>query len=179
MLPLPRREVELTVLIFVPEIRVSCLEAARPEYWELVALSHVLVQLRLEPPTVPLAATLVGVMSHSVRDIAGVVVAVATLPDTPFAVVTDTDVTVQLPPLPVEAAVIRPLPSTVMFAFVKEPTLEFTVARVEVLEAEGIDTSPVIAAREATTSPVVGEITSVQSLLLTESIAPVPESIAA
>lgn len=34
------------------------------------------------------------------------------------------------PPLPLAAAVTRPLALTVMLAFVKEPTLEFTVARV-------------------------------------------------
>lgn len=34
------------------------------------------------------------------------------------------------PPLPFDAAVTSPLALTVMFAFVKEPTLEFTVARV-------------------------------------------------
>jgi len=32
MLPLPRREVEFIVLMFVPDTSVSCLEVARPEY---------------------------------------------------------------------------------------------------------------------------------------------------
>jgi len=51
MLPLPRRELPFTVFIFVPETRVSCLEVARPEYWLLVALSHVLVPLVLPNTT--------------------------------------------------------------------------------------------------------------------------------
>lgn len=34
------------------------------------------------------------------------------------------------PPLPFDAAVISPFPFTVMFAFVKEPTFELTVASV-------------------------------------------------
>ena len=54
--------------------------------------------LRFEPVTVPDAATLVGLIAPSVSVIAGVVVALATLPDTPFAVVTDTVVTVPDPP---------------------------------------------------------------------------------
>jgi hypothetical protein len=53
---------------------------------------------RLEPVTVPLAATLDGVIAPSANVIAGVVVAVATLPDTPLAVVTETLVTDPLPP---------------------------------------------------------------------------------
>jgi len=57
--------------------------------------------------------TLVGVIAPRVKVIAGVVVAVATLPDTPFAVVTDTDVTVPEPP-PVAERVVpsndNPLP---------------------------------------------------------------------
>jgi hypothetical protein len=65
-----------------------------PEYSELTALSPVFVPDRLLPVTVPLAATLVGVIAPRVRDIAGVVVGFATLPDTPLAVVTETLVTV-------------------------------------------------------------------------------------
>lgn len=52
------------------------------------------VPLRLLPLTAPDAATLVGVIAPSEIEIAGVVVAVATVPLTPFAVVTDTLVTV-------------------------------------------------------------------------------------
>jgi len=44
--------------------------------------------------------TVVGVIAPSVKVIAGVVVAVATLPDTPFAVTTETDVTVPELPAP-------------------------------------------------------------------------------
>ena len=57
----------------------------------------VLVPLRLEPVTVPEAAIDVGVMAPRVRVIAGVVVGVATVPLTPLAVVTETDVTVPSP----------------------------------------------------------------------------------
>ena len=49
------------------------------------------------PP--PIAAE-VGVMAPRVSEIAGVVVAVATVPDTPLAVVTETEVTVPDPPPP-------------------------------------------------------------------------------
>ena len=42
--------------------------------------------------------TVVGVIAPRVIEMAGVVVAVATVPDTPFAVVTDTEVTVPEPP---------------------------------------------------------------------------------
>ena len=57
----------------------------------------VLVPLRLEPVTVPVAATDEGVIAPRVRLIAGVVVDVATVPLTPFAVVTETEVTVPFP----------------------------------------------------------------------------------
>lgn len=53
---------------------------------------------RFEPVTVPEAATEDGVIAPSVSVIAGVVVAVATVPETPFAVVTETDVTEPAPP---------------------------------------------------------------------------------
>ena len=56
---------------------------------------------RLEPVIVPDAATLVGVTAPRVSVIAGVVVGVATEPETPFAVTTLTLVTVP-PPTPVE-----------------------------------------------------------------------------
>ena len=65
----------------------------------------VFVPLRLEPVTVPVAATEDGVIAPSVRVIAGVVVAVATVPLTPFAVVTEVLVTVP-PPVPVALRVL-------------------------------------------------------------------------
>ena len=57
--------------------------------------------------------------------IAGVVVAFATVPETPFAVVTDTDDTDPPPPPPdpLLAAVIRPFASIVTFALVYEPAV--------------------------------------------------------
>lgn len=58
--------------------------------------------------------TLVGVMTPSVKLIAGVVVAVATVPLTPFAVVTETLVTVPLPDaLSVVPLMLNPLPSEI------------------------------------------------------------------
>ena len=62
--------------------------------------SPVLIPVRLEPVTAPDDITLVGVMLPRVIVIAGVVVGVATLPLTPFAVTTLTDVTVPDPPPP-------------------------------------------------------------------------------
>lgn len=66
----------------------------------IVVWSPVFVPDRLDPVTVPVAATLVGVIASSVRVIAGVVVGFATDPDTQLAVVTETDVTVQDPHQP-------------------------------------------------------------------------------
>lgn len=63
----------------------------------VLATSPVLVPLRFDPVTVPEAATLDGAMAPSVSVMAGVVVAVATEPLTPLAVVTETDVTVPDP----------------------------------------------------------------------------------
>ena len=68
-------------------------------------------RIRLDEPmtvppdavTFPLAATLVGVIAPSDNVIAGVVVLVATVPLIPFALTTDTSVTVPLP-LPAGAA---------------------------------------------------------------------------
>jgi hypothetical protein len=63
--------------------------------------------------------TLVGVIAPKVIVIAGVVSAVATLPDTPFAVMTDTLVTVPLPPPPDElmtyGLALVPAPESVTF----------------------------------------------------------------
>jgi hypothetical protein len=53
--------------------------------------------VRFVPETVPVEATEVGVIAPRVRVIAGVVVLVATEPETPFAVVTLTEVTVPVP----------------------------------------------------------------------------------
>jgi hypothetical protein len=50
----------------------------------------------------------VGVIAPRDKLIAGVVVAVATEPDTPFAVTTDTDVTVPEPPPPTSAVLSCP-----------------------------------------------------------------------
>jgi hypothetical protein len=65
----------------------------------------VFVPLRLEPVTVPVAATDDGVIAPSVRVIAGVVVGFATVPLTPLAVVTEVLVTVP-PPVPVALIVL-------------------------------------------------------------------------
>ena len=65
-----------------------------------IVWSPVLVPERFVPVTVPVAATDDGVMAPSVRLMAGVVVDVATVPLTPFAVVTETLVT---DPTPAEA----------------------------------------------------------------------------
>ena len=73
----------------------------------------------------PVAATEVGVMLPSVREIAGVVVGLVTVPDTPLAVVTDTEVTV--PPLPVATSVLplkaRPEPSAISLGAAALPEL--------------------------------------------------------
>ena len=61
--------------------------------------SPVLLPERLEPVTAPDAATEEGVMAPRARLMAGVVVGLVTVPLTPFAVVTETEVTV--PPLDV------------------------------------------------------------------------------
>ena len=58
-----------------------------------------LVPERFEPLTLPDAATLAGVMAPSVSVIAGVVVGLATEPETPFAVATETvDTVPNVPP---------------------------------------------------------------------------------
>jgi hypothetical protein len=61
---------------------------------------------------------------------------------------------------------------------VNEPTLLLTVGSVAELLHAGTDISPVIAAREATTDQVVGDIVRVPSLLDTVLIAPIPALIA-
>src|SRR6187402_1934553 len=63
-----------------------------------MALSPVFVPDKLDPVTVPVAATLAGVIAPRVNVRAGVVVDVDTAPLTPLAVTTDTSVTVPPPP---------------------------------------------------------------------------------
>ena len=58
----------------------------------------------------PETCTALGVIAPRVSVIAGVVVAVATVPDTPLAVTTETLVTVPVPPPPAESTRIRPVP---------------------------------------------------------------------
>ena len=65
-----------------------------PEMVEVPVTARVGV---LEPERV-MPLTEVGVIAPKVRVIAGVIVEVATEPETPLAVVTDTDVTVPVPP---------------------------------------------------------------------------------
>ena len=64
------------------------------------ALSPVFVPLRFDPVTDPTDPTLEGVIAPSVSVIAGVVLEVATLADTPLAVTTETLVTVPAEPAP-------------------------------------------------------------------------------
>jgi hypothetical protein len=68
----------------------------------------------VEEPDSTTLLTDVGVIAPRVRLMAGVVVEVATVPDTPFAVVTDTLVTVPPPDaLRVEPDIDRPVPSVI------------------------------------------------------------------
>mgnify|MGYP003662501922 CR=1 FL=1 len=81
---------------------------------------------RLLPVTVPTLATLDGVIAPRVSEMAGAVVAFATVPLTPFAVVTDTDVTVPLPPPPVLAIVTMPsAPVPVVVRVILLPSTSF------------------------------------------------------
>ena len=63
----------------------------------LIELVPVTKSVGVEAPETTTELTEVGTIAPSVRLIAGVVVEVATVPDTPFAVVTDTLVTVPVP----------------------------------------------------------------------------------
>jgi hypothetical protein len=56
------------------------------------------VEAKVEPETAPAAATLAGVIAPSERVMAGVVVGLATVPETPLAVTTDRVVTDPPPP---------------------------------------------------------------------------------
>lgn len=90
------------------------------------------------PNTVPAAALL------KLNESAGVVVAVATdVVNRGLRFPALKDVTVPVGADPLEAAVIKPLALTVMLAYVNEPTLEFTVAKVKALEPEVV-ASPLI-----------------------------------
>jgi hypothetical protein len=71
---------------------------------------------------VPLPAN-TGAVTVVLNVIAGVVVAVATVPARPLAETTETLVTVPDPPLPLYAAVMIPSAATVIFAFVYEPAV--------------------------------------------------------
>ena len=93
----------------------------------LIALVPVTASVGVEEPDSVTALTVVGVIAPSVRLIAGVVVLVATVPETPFAVVTETLVTVPEPPPdavivmdPGAFAIVTPLPA-VRVAFAKSP----------------------------------------------------------
>jgi hypothetical protein len=69
-----------------------------PVFTPVMELVPVTSSVGVEDPDKTTPLTLVGVIAPNVIVMAGVVVAFATLPDTPFAVVTDTLVTVPLPP---------------------------------------------------------------------------------
>ena len=82
-------------------LRVEPSVPAKVSVFESVSVLDVVPPAIVKP--VPAAVrvsplTLVGVIAPSVSVIAGVVVAVATVPEMPFAVATDTVVTVPLPP---------------------------------------------------------------------------------
>ena len=79
----------------------------------VIVWSPVFVPLRLLPDTVPDAATELGVIAPNVSVIAGVVVDVATVPDTPFAVETETEVTEPVPGVYPSAVVTSPLVSVI------------------------------------------------------------------
>jgi len=69
-----------------------------PVFVPLIALVPVTARVGVEEPERVIELTVVGVIAPRARVIAGVVVLVATVPETPFAAVTDTLVTVPLPP---------------------------------------------------------------------------------
>ena len=79
---------------------------------KVIVWSPVLVPDKFDPDRTPLAATELGVMAPKVRLMAGVLVEVATVPLIPFAVTTETSVTV--PPVPValnvEPVIFNPVP---------------------------------------------------------------------
>jgi hypothetical protein len=62
-----------------------------------LAPESALLAVTSTPERLPVAATLDGVIAPRVKVIAGVLVAFATVPDTPFAVTTETLVTVPVP----------------------------------------------------------------------------------
>jgi hypothetical protein len=94
--------------LYVPAVPVEASVAAKLPVPEpvtspvsVIVWLPVLVPEMLDPVTVPVAATELGVIAPKVKVIAGVVVAVATEPETPFAVMIEVEVTVpEEPPVP-------------------------------------------------------------------------------
>jgi hypothetical protein len=76
---------------------VTAVFATSPVFVPDTAVVPVTARVGVADPESTTAFTEVGVIAPSVSEIAGVVVDVATDPDTPFAVVTDTSVTVPVP----------------------------------------------------------------------------------
>jgi hypothetical protein len=70
---------------------------ARVSVFDTVRLFVPKARVAVPDPVKVTPFTVVGVIAPRVREMAGVVVAVATVPETPFAVVTDTLVTVPVP----------------------------------------------------------------------------------
>ena len=127
----------------------------------------VFVPLRLEPVTVPVAATEDGVMAPSAMVIAGVVVGFATVPLTPFAVVTEVLVTV---PQPVPVA-LRVLP--VMERFVPSISSDTDVplgvdpsSLLYVLSVASLDSVTALFAMVAANDPVPVPVTSPVRLIV-------------
>lgn len=112
----------VTVIAAVPSkatplmFRAVASFVAVPALPDTVVWSPVLVPERLEPPTVPEAATEVGVMAPRVKASVGVEVGEVTEAETPFWVVTETEVTVPEP-----APFCPGAPMTEIFQLVKVP----------------------------------------------------------
>lgn len=89
----------MVAVVFVPE--VIELNALDPPAHPLFVINPPVVvhSTAVDAPN-PVSATELGVIAPSVKVIAGVVVGLLTDPETPFAVTTDTVVTVPLPPPP-------------------------------------------------------------------------------
>jgi hypothetical protein len=133
-------------------------------FWRTVALpllpltvvwSPELFPLRLLPEMAPEATILDGVIAPNERVIAGVVVAVATVPLIPLAVIIEADVTVPEPPPAGVAQVPSPRQNVVELALVplaNRDTERFPVVRSAALALVAINASPVIV--EAACVPV-------------------------